>query len=196
MNWLNRGIQEKVLRVLSDNYPDCLKATEIYNSLFPGSHLPVHSDVTIDKKTWEPSLICGIDKYIPYTATLQSDEFQYFLKNIYYLEESGLIEITSIDSLHKNFDCKINHKGIDFLTDDGGLSAILGVVTVKLHSDTIQALIAAKIDQAEISDSEKSWLKKELGKIKDTALSTLTTNAINAISADALVKFLKSAIGL
>ena len=46
--------------------------------------------------------------------------------------------------------------GIDFLTDDGGLSAILGVVTVKLHSDTIQALIAAKIDQAEISDSEKA----------------------------------------
>ena len=119
-----------------------------------------------------------------------------FFKKYYYLEESGLIEITSIDSLHKNFDCKINHKGIDFLTDDGGLSAILGVVTVKLHSDTIQALIAAKIDQAEISDSEKSWLKKELGKIKDTALSTLTTNAINAIAADTLVKFLKSAIGL
>ncbi|MCL5865561.1 hypothetical protein [Neisseria meningitidis] len=59
-----------------------------------------------------------------------------------------------------------------------------------------RALIAAKIDQAEISDSEKSWLKKELGKIKDTALSTFTANAINAIPAATLVTLLKSAIGL
>ncbi|MCL4979478.1 hypothetical protein M5Y63_10970 [Neisseria meningitidis] len=59
-----------------------------------------------------------------------------------------------------------------------------------------RTLIAAKIDQAEISDSEKSWLKKELGKIKDTALSTFTANAINAIPAATLVTLLKSAIGL
>jgi hypothetical protein len=192
MNWLNRGIQEKVLRVLSDNYPDCLKATEIYNSLFPGSHLPVHSDVTIDKKTWEPSLICGIDKYIPYTATLQSDEFQYFLKNIYYLEESGLIEITSIDSLHKNFDCKINHKGIDSLTDDGGLSSILGVVTVKLHSDTIQALLDAKINEANISSEEKSRLKGILSKMGDVALAKFTEKAIDAVTSPQIINLLQS----
>ena len=43
--------------------------------------------------------------------------------------------------------------------DDGGLSAILGVVTVKLHSDTIQALLNTKIDQADIPPEEKSKLK-------------------------------------
>ncbi|WP_228479934.1 hypothetical protein [Neisseria meningitidis] len=59
-----------------------------------------------------------------------------------------------------------------------------------------RALIAAKIDQAEISDSEKSWLKKELGKIKDTALSTLTENAINAILAATLITLLKKFVGL
>ncbi|HFC7697273.1 TPA: hypothetical protein ACFOWP_002057, partial [Neisseria meningitidis] len=59
-----------------------------------------------------------------------------------------------------------------------------------------RALIAAKIDQAEISDSEKSWLKKELGKIKDTALSTLTENAINAIPAATLITLLKKFVGL
>ncbi|WP_274571565.1 hypothetical protein [Neisseria leonii] len=85
-------------------------------------------------------------------------------------------------------------KAFDFLANDGGLSAILGVVTVKLHSDTIQALVAAKIDQAEISDTEKSRLKTELGKIKDTALSTLTENIINAIPAAQLISVLKSAI--
>lgn len=122
--------------------------------------------------------------------------------NIQYLMEHGLINMwdgtldTGPHSKSTGSFPKLNAKGIDFLADDGGLSAILGVITVKLHSDSIQALIAAKIDQAEISDSEKGGLKKELGKIKDTALSTLTTNAINAIPADTLVKFLKSAIGL
>jgi hypothetical protein len=196
MNWLNRGIQEKILRVLSNNYPDCLKAIKVYNSIFHNSAIPITSNIPVNKQGLDLALTLGCKIQSQHLATLQSDEFQYFLKNIYYLDESGLIEITSIDPLHKDFHCKINHKGIDFLTDDGGLSAILDVVTVKLHSDTIQALIAAKIDQAEISDSEKSWLKKELGKIKDTALSTFTANAINAIPAATLVTLLKSAIGL
>ncbi|MFC2707487.1 MAG: hypothetical protein ACFNZL_04510, partial [Neisseria sp.] len=116
MDWLNRGIQEKILRVLSDNYPNCLKATKVYNSLSPSNSLPITSNIPVDKQGLDLALTLGCEIQSQHLATLQSDEFQYFLKNIYYLEESGLIEITSIDSLHKNFDCKINHKGIDFLT--------------------------------------------------------------------------------
>ncbi|WP_244671372.1 hypothetical protein [Neisseria meningitidis] len=59
-----------------------------------------------------------------------------------------------------------------------------------------RALIASKIEQVENSDSEKNWLKKELGKIKDTALSTLTENAINAIPAATLITLLKKFVGL
>ncbi|WP_229439423.1 MULTISPECIES: hypothetical protein [Neisseria] len=114
--------------------------------------------------------------------------------NLQYLAEHGLVVCE--DKTLITATVKITAKGIDFLADDGGLSAILGVVTVKLHSDTIQALIAAKIDQAEIPDEEKGRLKTELGKIKDTALSTLTENAINAIPATQLIAFLKSAIGV
>lgn len=122
--------------------------------------------------------------------------------NIQYLIEHGLINMwygtlnTDRHSSSTGSFPKLNAKGIDFLADDGGLSAILGVITVKLHSESIQALIAAKIDQADISDSEKSWLKKELGKIKDTALSTLTENAINAIPATTIITLFKKIVGL
>ena len=169
MDWLDRNLQREILKELNNIYPD--------------------------SKTYEYWIDAAIAQIVGVIETVGEAEL-YIAKrsaNLRYLAEHGLVVCND-----KNLSAtvKITAKGIDFLTDDGGLSAILGVVTVKLHSDTIQALIAAKIDQAEISDSEKSWLKKELGKIKDTALSTLTTNAINAIAADTLVKFLKSAIGL
>ncbi|MBW3933226.1 hypothetical protein [Neisseria meningitidis] len=169
MDWLDRNLQHEILKELNNIYPDS-KTYEYW------------IDATIAQVTGVIETVGEAELYIAKRSA-----------NLRYLAEHGLVVCND-----KNLSAtvKITAKGIDFLSDDGGLSAILGVVTVKLHSDTIQALIAAKIDQAEISDSEKSWLKKELGKIKDTALSTFTTNAINAIAADTLVKILKSAIGL
>ena len=167
MDWLDRNLQREILKELNNIYPD--------------------------SKTYEYWIDAAIAQIVGVIETVGEAEL-YIAKrsaNLRYLAEHGLVVCND-----KNLSVKITAKGIDFLTDDGGLSAILGVVTVKLHSDTIQALIAAKIDQAEISDSEKSWLKKELGKIKDTALSTFTANAINAIPAATLVTLLKSAIGL
>ena len=169
MDWLDRNLQREILKELNNIYPD--------------------------SKKYEYWIDAAIAQVVGVIETVEEAEL-YIAKrtaNLRYLAEHGLVVCHD-----KNLSAtvKITAKGIDFLTDDGGLSAILGVVTVKLHGDTIQALIAAKIDQAEISDSEKSWLKKELGKIKDTALSTFTANAINAIPADTLVNFLKSAIGL
>lgn len=169
MDWLDRNLQHEILKELNNIYPD--------------------------SKTYEYWIDAAIAQVAGVIETVGEAEL-YIAKrsaNLRYLAEHGLVVCND-----KNLSAtvKITAKGINFLSNDGGLSAILGVVTVKLHSDTIQALIAAKIDQAEISDSEKSWLKKELGKIKDTALSTLTANAINAIPAATLVTLLKSAIGL
>ena len=169
MDWLDRNLQREILKELNNIYPV--------------------------SKTYEYWIDAAIAQVVGVIETVGEAEL-YIAKrsaNLRYLAEHGLVVCNDKDL---SAIVKITAKGIDFLSDDGGLSAILGVVTVKLHSDTIQALIAAKIDQAEISDSEKSWLKKELGKIKDTALSTFTENAINTIPAATLVTLLKSAIGL
>ena len=78
-------------------------------------------------------------------------------ENFFYLREHGLIEGEA--TVHGSgailFTAKLMHKGIDFLKCDGGLSAILGVVTVKLHEDTLRHLIQTKIDQSNLEPHEK-----------------------------------------
>ena len=72
--------------------------------------------------------------------------------------------------------CSITVAGLDLLADDGGLGAILGVVTVKLHVDTIRDLISAKIDAADLPAEKKSRLKAALAKLSDTALQAGVTD--------------------
>lgn len=50
---------------------------------------------------------------------------------------------------------KLTAKGVDFLQQDGGLSAILGVVTIRLHDDTIKALVEAKIMESDLPQPDK-----------------------------------------
>lgn len=83
------------------------------------------------------------------------------LANFAYLQEHGLVE-TETDTLMSGelvFDeAKITAKGLDFLADDGGMTAILGVVTVKLHDDTIRAILLERIEAAPGDPSLKKGL--------------------------------------
>lgn len=79
-----------------------------------------------------------------------SDDEEKYLANIVYLDEHGLIESSIQFGIDGHAMCeipKITHKGMDFLADDGGLSAILGIVTIKLHDETIRELIALRIEK-------------------------------------------------
>ena len=51
----------------------------------------------------------------------------------------------------------ITAKGLDFLEDDGGLSAILGAITVKLDPDDLRALIAARIEESDLPTRTKGF---------------------------------------
>jgi hypothetical protein len=75
---------------------------------------------------------------------------------------------------------KITARGLDFLADDGGLSAIFGVVTVKLHADTIRDLIATKIEALPVPAAEKSALRKHLAELSEVALRAATTDLVKA----------------
>src|SRR5882672_5223716 len=50
----------------------------------------------------------------------------------------------------------ITVKGLDFLQDDGGLGAILNVVTVRFEAETLRALIEAKVDASDEPPEQKS----------------------------------------
>jgi len=104
-----------------------------------------------------------------------------FFFNIKYLEEHGLCVIEAPESLDGHFSWgsgKITAMGIDFLEDDGGLSAILGVVTVKLEADTVRRLLREKIDETELPADEKTKWKGFVSGLSDTALRAATSDLI------------------
>jgi hypothetical protein len=84
------------------------------------------------------------------------------MANIVYLDEHGLVEggIQFGTDGHAQIGApRITHRGMDFIMGDGGLSAILGVVTIKLHEDTLKELIALKIQESTASQPDKKkWL--------------------------------------
>ncbi len=79
--------------------------------------------------------------------------------NIIYLEEHGLLEsgLVPKDSGGYHFSrsgMRITAKGLDFLEDDGGLSAVLSCVTVRLHDETL-ACLERFLAQSPLPEQEK-----------------------------------------
>ncbi len=81
--------------------------------------------------------------------------------NVTYLRGHGLVEGARRASRWEFSNLRITVRGLDFLEDDGGLSAILGVVTMKLHAGTVRDLLAKRIDAAPLPSEQKAvWLEK------------------------------------
>lgn len=85
------------------------------------------------------------------------------IANLVYLEShglltSGLSNYSGGDPIINSALLAITHRGMDFLVDDGGLSAILGTVTVKLHADTVKDLLAIEINHADLTPEDKNIL--------------------------------------
>lgn len=103
--------------------------------------------------------------------------------NAMYLGEHGLCNVslrryleggTSLGSL------TITAKGLDFLQDDGGLGAVLNVVTVKLDATTLRALIEEKVEASELPPQEKSRLITWLKSAGSEALKEATQRLVQA----------------
>ncbi len=99
--------------------------------------------------------------------------------NLRYLEEHGLIQRsrnsysgppgTSYRSdLHL-----ITAQGLDFLEDDGGVSAILKTVTMKFDADNIRNLIEGRIMSLEIGQEEKDSLRSKVRSLSADGLKHL-----------------------
>ncbi|MFG1270958.1 hypothetical protein [Xanthobacter flavus] len=85
--------------------------------------------------------------------------------NAMYLQEYGLIvgqwsaELGGRTTL---LGATITARGMDFLSDDGGLGAILGVVTVRLHEETLKNLIIEQIEKSENPKTVKERLVEQV----------------------------------
>ncbi|GJI89905.1 hypothetical protein RugamoR1_30680 [Rugamonas sp. R1(2021)] len=74
----------------------------------------------------------------------------------------------------------ITAAGLDFLADDGGLTAILGTVTVKLHDDTIRNLIETRIQDSDLPPEEKTGLLHQLKELRGESIKHLTMKLLDA----------------
>lgn len=72
----------------------------------------------------------------------------------------------------------INAAGLDFLEDDGGLSAVLNTITVKFDADNIRELLAQGLLKTDLPDEKKGLLKKAIDGASSTALQTVTTKLV------------------
>ena len=105
------------------------------------------------------------------------------LKNLVYLKQLELIDAKVAELLGGPMRVvapRINAKGLDFLQDDGGLSAVLNVVTVKLHADTIRDLLAQKVQSSNLPTTEKESLLTHLRTLPRTALEKATEHLVEA----------------
>lgn len=85
--------------------------------------------------------------------------------NIRYLFEHGLVTTRWMETNTGGLEhggVYLTAKGNDFLADDGGLSAILGVVTIKLHEDTLKQLLLDGIEASSEPPSMKAKLADQI----------------------------------
>ncbi|GGA75495.1 hypothetical protein GCM10011521_12070 [Arenimonas soli] len=100
-----------------------------------------------------------------------------------YLHEHRLAKLTLeryLDNSLQTFTGQITAKGLDFLADDGGLGAILDVVIVKLHHDTVRDLLVARIEDSTADASVKGRMVSALKDLPAAAMQRVAQQAIDA----------------
>ena len=128
-----------------------------------------------------------LNRYAPHYPLVQplgswSHDQKIVEANLFYLIEHGLLEskmLLTTDGIRFG-NIKLTHNGMDFLAGDGGLSAILGVVTIRLHDETIRDLIAARIQASDLPPAEKTGLLDQLRELRGESIKHLTMKLIDA----------------
>jgi len=102
---------------------------------------------------------------------------------LHYLAEHGLLQHSLEEDdegwIESVGTTRITARGLDFLADDGGLSAVLGVVTIKFHDDTIKSLIEAKILQSDLPQPEKKRWTDQLRSLPAEATKHLVLKLVD-----------------
>lgn len=106
-------------------------------------------------------------------------------REVKYLEGHGLLILDSTCSQHPGIEGIIGYmqatvKGIDFILNDGGLSAVLNVQTIKFHRDTV-VVLEDLIAISSMSSAEREKAKSKLDELSSEALKTVVQAATTAL---------------
>lgn len=115
-----------------------------------------------------------------------SSDYYHAVKNLFYLQEHGLVKENSVfmskaigGDGHIQFgNATITNKGLDFLANDGGLSAILNTVTVKFEAETLKAILENRINQSDLDPEHKQSMIDSLRELPAESIKHLTTELL------------------
>lgn len=109
------------------------------------------------------------------------------VKNAFYLRDHGLINFkqseTGLGDCSISIDdvrlIVITHKGIDFIENDGGLSAILNTINVQFKEDTLKALLSREVNSSEgIDNNQKQRIQEAIREMPAEMLKSLSEDLI------------------
>lgn len=120
--------------------------------------------------------------YVELKSMFDSDDT--FVANLLYLEEhelihSGLRHHLNGYSINPGA-IIITAKGIDFIQQDGGLSAILNVQTIKFHRDAV-VVLEDLIAISNMNDEQKDQAKSSLGELSIKTLESVVQAGTTAV---------------
>lgn len=105
-----------------------------------------------------------------------------YIANICYLAGHGLIACETSLTIKGHLSIgtpKITEKGLDFLADDGGLTAILGVTTIRFEADQLREILESKIIHAPIPSASKTEILATLRGLPAEAIKSLTKKLLD-----------------
>ena len=107
--------------------------------------------------------------------------------NLYYLQQHNLIEERStlrsnaMDGL-KRLQIHlptINQNGMDFLANDGGLSAILSTVTIKIDTEQFRQILLMKVSESNLPLDQKNQITSVLQELPAENIKHLSTKLLD-----------------
>jgi hypothetical protein len=102
--------------------------------------------------------------------------------NLFYLEEHGLIESgvvrNAMNVPRQMLTARITANGLDFLEDDGGLGAILNVVTVKMDAESIKAILENRIRASDLPAVTKETAIQKIKSFSGDVLKSVIVKLI------------------
>lgn len=103
--------------------------------------------------------------------------------NAFYLAEHGLIY--SHYQEHRSHSAggviewiRISAKGIDFLEEDGGLSAILNKVLIKFDEEDLTKLLAARLNDSNLPQEQKNSVMATIKTLPAEGIKTVYTHLL------------------
>ena len=128
-------------------------------------------------------------EYFDFSGTCEhgTEKYNKVVANLYYLQQHNLIEerstlrsnaVDGIKRLQIHLPT-INQNGLDFLANDGGLSAILSTITIKIDTEQFRQLLLVRVSESNLPPDQKNQITSALESLPAESIKHLSTKVLD-----------------